>query len=213
MSISPNKLIDVVGLSFAYASAQALLFDNFSFRPASNLVVIEGYSGCGKSTLLRLLAGMLDPTRIVSLPDRQRSLLILQEDALFPWLTGTENLQCMLSSRELEGVSLGDEINGFTAMDGILDRPVYELSYGQRRIIELLRAFLWGPRIMYLDEPFNFLDGQNAERIWRRLVRLAGEGKHIVVATHEHRGLELCADAEVYRFLGNPPWRVLERRV
>lgn len=195
----------VRGLTFAYGGSVSPLFRDFSFEPNSNLVVIEGYSGCGKTTLLRLMAGVLSPQAMTTLPDSKEALLILQEDALFPWLSGIRNIACMIGDGrwgEAPEPLLGE-------LEGLLDRPVYKLSYGQRRLIELARAFIRRPAIMYLDEPFNYLDGLNALRIWERLVALSRDGMRIVLSTHEHRGLRLQEHAEIYRFEGRPPWRCL----
>lgn len=199
-----NKFI-AKDLVFGYP--KLLLFDHFDFQIDKSLAVIQGFSGCGKTTLLKLFAGILSPSSFEILPPTNNRSLILQEDGLFPWLTAEKNISMFFSNYNLMNDSdpLVSEISKF------IKKKVYTLSFGQRRMVEMLRVMLFKPSILYLDEPFNFLDNYRAEVIWDKICHLSNEGTFVIVSTHETRGLNLHKHAEVFRFHGVPPWRNLEK--
>ena len=140
------------GLSFSYRNTK--VFDSFSFTTSDRIVVLRGPSGCGKTTLLKILSRNLIPDHVVEISAPQKTLMLVQEDALAPWLTGIDNIS------RFTGVARAD-VEGHPAFMHIrpfLYRRACEMSYGQRRLIELTRATLIVPSLLCLDEPFNFLD-------------------------------------------------------
>lgn len=139
-------------LSFSYDTIA--VFDNLSITAAERLLVLRGPSGCGKTTLLKLCAGILHPTSGSVSPEYQKPVFISQEDALFPWLTGLQNIQ------NVTGVSV-EQIKAsplYARIQGFLDQRAHQMSFGQRRLIEIARALLVEPDMLCLDEPFNFID-------------------------------------------------------
>src|SRR5947209_6046409 len=80
-------------VSFAYGSLA--VFANLTFDLTARVTVLRGISGCGKTTLLKLLAGVLDPSS-GTIDRPPNPCLVLQEDALFPWLTGDRNVAALL---------------------------------------------------------------------------------------------------------------------
>src|SRR5438270_7733267 len=85
--------ITIDGLGFAYD--QVAIFQNFHLEVAANLILLEGPSGCGKTTLLKLLVGMICPAVSQRFVRPTPGRIILQEDAMFPWLTVEDNLACV----------------------------------------------------------------------------------------------------------------------
>lgn len=150
-------MISIRGLSFSYGETP--IFEALHFSSTTRFVVIKGPSGSGKTTLLKLLTGNLQPTDIVqySVPDFEKKSLLLQEDALFLWMTGVENI-LSIPSLSMEAARAHPL---FPHVAPYIERYAYEMSYGQRRIIELFRAILYKPDLLCLDEPFNFLDPRN----------------------------------------------------
>lgn len=139
-------------LSFSYGTTP--VFDKLSVTAATRLLVLRGPSGCGKTSLLKLCAGILRPSSGSVRPRRKNPIFISQEDALFPWLTGLQNIQNVtgVSREQIEASPL------YTRIQGFLDQRAHQISFGQRRLIEIARALLVKPDMLCLDEPFNFID-------------------------------------------------------
>lgn len=153
----------------------------FSLGPSSCLC-LQAPSGTGKTTLLhtvarlqRPLAGSLENTA------RGRSMMF-QDTRLVEDLDAIDNI--LLFARP-----------GFTRKDardlacellpkGALSRPVRELSGGQRRRVELTRAFAALGELVLLDEPFGGLDAQ-AHSCALAFVKRHGAGRIVVFATHD----------------------------
>lgn len=153
----------------------------FSLGPSSCLC-LQAPSGTGKTTLLhtvarlqRPLAGSLENTA------RGRSMMF-QDTRLVEDLDAIDNI--LLFARP-----------GFTRKDArdlacellpkdALSRPVRELSGGQRRRVELTRAFAAPGELVLLDEPFGGLDAQ-AHSCALAFVKRHGAGRIVVFATHD----------------------------
>ena len=190
-------------LNFAYGADS--LFNEFDFSTSSQLTVLLGSSGSGKTTLLKLLAGHLEPSSGEVVVPRDDVFLVLQEDALFPWLTGWSNLTTLLpiSRAEISQHSLFPWVSSF------IDRRAHEMSFGQRRIIELLRALVAKPRLLLLDEPFNFLDPDLRDAVASCLVSSLPPDSECILSTHH--GAELRNfPCSLYQFPKQRPIHQLE---
>src|SRR3989338_10601035 len=175
-------MITIKGLTFSYDNSP--IFEELHFASKTRFVVIKGPSGSGKTTLLKLLTGNLEPTGAEQdpTPAFKKKTLILQEDALFPWMMGTNNILQMLSIPEatIKAHPLFAHVAPYIGKYG------YEMSNGQRRMVELFRAILYPPDLLCLDEPFNFLDPRNRKYFLDYLLSAAGSLSHstIVMSTH-----------------------------
>jgi ABC-type nitrate/sulfonate/bicarbonate transport system ATPase subunit len=144
--------IGIDQLSFAYQTTA--VFRDLCLKTEGRITVLRGPSGCGKTTLLKLFSGFLRPTSGLIQPAFRMPVLISQEDALFPWLTGLQNIL------KIAGVSL-DQLKRsplYPRIEGFIGQRAYQMSFGQRRLIEITRALLIKPDLLCLDEPFNFVD-------------------------------------------------------
>ena len=158
------------------------------------LVCVLGPSGCGKSTLLNVLTGFIRPDsgqvlidgRQVRGPDRRR-LCVVQESAVFPWLTVAENIafgmpQPEAAAREA-AVQAYLELVGLT---GFADAYPRELSGGMRQRVEIARALAARGDTLFLDEPFAALDLVTRMRLRQDLLRLwQRERNTILFVTHD----------------------------
>ena len=163
-------------LSFAYDSFP--VFSGLTFNASGNLVLLEGPSGCGKTTLLKLLSGMLVGASGAAIRTPQPARLVLQEDGLFPWLTVQQNLACVSHSLP--------ELDGPLAqfVKPLLAQRACNLSFGQRRIVELFRALRAPSPLMCLDEPLNFLDAGRREAVVFEIESRAALGSVFVMSSH-----------------------------
>ena len=132
--------------------------------------------------------------------------MILQEDALLPWLTGWQNL-AMVGLDEA-AVTVHDL---YHTVGPLLAKRAYAMSFGQRRTIELFRAFAVGPEFLCLDEPFNFLD-ESTRSVYLRFLQDGYMSCPVVMSTHHVAELERV-NAEVFRFSGELPVSRLEAAI
>jgi ABC-type multidrug transport system ATPase subunit len=191
--------LQVVGLS--YDNSGVPIFKNFSLHSTAPLIVLRGASGCGKTTLLKLLSGHLQPTAVISKPSIKGACLVLQEDSLLPWMTGIENI-CKFTRVSPQKVR---EHSMYRLVSDFIDKKAYRISYGQRRIVELFRAVIHHPPYLYLDEPFNFLDEANIEKVAPFLVELSQNGTNVVLSNHHKEDIEIQRSADVFKFDGRFP--------
>jgi ABC-type lipoprotein export system ATPase subunit len=179
---------------------------------AGRLTVVTGPSGSGKTTLLLLLAGLELPdegeVRLdgVSLGELDRAgraevrrtalAFVGQTAGLTPFLGARENVELAL---ELRGLPTADAA---AALDAVglgehADRPVSELSAGQRERAALARAIAVRPRVIVADEPTARLDAANALALGSLLAEVARTtGATVICATHDPLLIEQ-ADAEL----------------
>ena len=189
-------------MSFSYQGQ--IIFDDFSLDASSDIVGLSGPPGCGKTTLLKILAGVLKPKSISVFNVPQDALLILQEDALLPWLTGWQNLTIagLRSKKAIADHPL------YSVVEPLLEKHAHAMSFGQRRTVELFRAFAFQPRFLCLDEPFNFIDEITRSVYLEFLQRKPFPGV-VVMSTHHVSELARI-NAEVFRFSGALPVSSLE---
>jgi molybdate transport system ATP-binding protein len=188
----------VLEASIRHRQGGFLLDAEFS-APTDSITALFGPSGAGKSTLLSVLAGLkrsdghilldgklcADSGAGVHVPPHQRGFgLVFQEARLFPHLTAGQNL-AYARRRAPQSRFETDDVTAFFDIAGLLDRPVTNLSGGEKSRVALARAFLAAPDYLLLDEPFAALDG--ARRRAFIAILLAAHRKYripMMVVTH-----------------------------
>ena len=175
-----------------------------ALRPGE-LVCLLGPNGAGKSTLMRTLAGLQPPLagslKVGSTPladlgagARARQLSIVLTDRVEA--SGLTVLELVRLGRHphtgwLGGLSAHDEAQvqaalAATGTEVFAQRPVGELSDGERQKVLLARALAQDTPVVLLDEPTAHLDLPNRVSLMRLLHRLARQtGKAILLSTHE----------------------------
>lgn len=176
-----KQVLPVVGgVSFAVADGE--------------FVAIVGPSGCGKSTLMKIIAGFEKPDEGVVLIDgTQRSgpspkgISISQHGSVFPWLTVQQNLMFGLNGDgHGDKAALADHYAAMVGLKGFENSYPHELSGGMLKRVELARAFVVKPEILYMDEPFSALDALMNLKMRTELLRILGEERHtVILITHD----------------------------
>ena len=197
----------IEGLSFAYE--RSTVFSNVDVCLERPLDMIVGPSGSGKTTLLKILAGILPHQSTGMLQPQRSRLLVLQEDALIPWLTGWANLLEFLHPHGIRKAQI-EAHPAFASIAAFVDQPAWQMSFGQRRSIELLRALMLQPELLCLDEPLNFIDPERRV-LFARLILEHDGIQQVVIATHETSDFGALA-ARPLRLDGRLPVHEIHRR-
>jgi putative ABC transport system ATP-binding protein len=199
------QLSDVVK-TYPLGAGEVVAVDHVGLDIArGEFVAVVGRSGSGKTTLLNLLAGIDRPTSgtvrvadadLGSLSEaglaawRGRNVgLVFQFFQLLPTLTVAENVMLPMdfartvpvgerrerARRLLDRVGIGDQADKLPAT----------LSGGQQQRAAIARALANDPPLLLADEPTGNLDSHTADAVLELFADLHGEGRTIVVVTHE----------------------------
>ena len=181
-----------------------------------------GPNGSGKSTLLNLISGIcdlepgtifLDGTNISTKPIHERARLGIARTFQHPQLLK----RCDIKTNLLLGQDLGtmkpdtamsgalketvDHLLEVTGLHVALDDSITTLSYGQQKMLEIVRALLTKPKVLLLDEPAAGTNTKEMERI-RALIDIAVKGNAAVLLVEHSMDLvmSICEVLTVLNF-------------
>jgi ABC-type nitrate/sulfonate/bicarbonate transport system ATPase subunit len=152
-------------------------------------VAIIGPSGCGKSTLLNILAGFDRPDRGAAALDgvpvsgpSSKGILIFQTGSIFPWLTVQRNLMFGLNGLpRSEKRRLADHYAELVELKGFEQVFPSQLSGGMRQQLEVARALMVRPEVLYMHEPFGSLAALTRLQMRIELLRILSRQRHTVL--------------------------------
>ncbi len=170
---------------------------SFSVR-RGEIFGLLGPNGAGKSTLIRILTTLLSPSSgearvgtfdVSREPERVRSIIGVcpQNSTLDLDLSAWDNLEFYGNLVDYPEAELGDRIRTLLASVGLADRAnskVETFSGGMRRKLEIVRAFIHRPLIIFLDEPTIGLDPEARREVWEQIARLNAEETTVILTTH-----------------------------
>ncbi len=198
--IAEKNIASLRSVCVGYGKKEVL--KNFSADLRNGLVVVRGKNGSGKTTFLKLLNGLLKPFS-------GKIILFGREvtDSSAPQLFGTvatafqNPLHQLFLPTVSEEIEFGMKNLNFPektihkstylrasqfALAPHLHRFVYELSGGTKKLLTLAAAFSISPKLLIFDEPFAFLDSNNAQIFLRNVEKYIKKGGSVVMATHEN---------------------------
>ena len=188
-----TNLLSINNLSKTYHSTlgETLAIDNISFDiNKEEFVGIIGPSGCGKSSILNIISGLdNDYKGNIVINNNTRIAYMLQEDALFPWLTILDNV---LLGLKIEKRLTKD--NKEYALDLLKKYGLYDfkdkypnsLSGGMKQRVALIRTLATKPDILLLDEPFSALDYQTRLKVSDDVYNIIRkEKKTVLIVSHD----------------------------
>jgi ABC-2 type transport system ATP-binding protein len=160
---------------------------------AVNGIGLLGPNGAGKSTTIGMLTTTIRPTAgtarlagfdVVDQPlaARQMSAVVFQEETVDRTLTGRRNLEihARLWGADLSAI---DELLGAFGLAAEADRPVESYSGGQRRRLEIARALVSDPAVLFLDEPTVGLDPRIRFELLDLIAGIRERGRMTVLLT------------------------------
>jgi ABC-2 type transport system ATP-binding protein len=167
-----------------------------------------GPNGAGKTTTVRMLAGLIAPSagraRIggIELGERTEAIramtgILTESPGLHEKLTARQNLAYYGRLYGLRGEALRAAVErylGVVGLSAVADRRVAGFSKGMRQRVAIARALLHEPRVIYLDEPTSGLDPSAAKLVRDFVASLRGQGRTIVVCTHNLDEAERLCD-------------------
>ena len=164
---------------------------------------IVGNNGSGKTVLMKCICGFLIPTegtvtvngkrvgRDVDFPPGLG--LIIETPGFLPNLSGAKNLEILASLNKKIGLAeIADSIRR-VGLDPLMKKPVGKYSLGMRQRLGIAQAIMEDPSLLILDEPLNGLDKHGVAEMRKLIKGLKGEGKTILLASHNQGDIdELC---------------------
>jgi ABC-2 type transport system ATP-binding protein len=194
---SENPALELTNLTRRFGDTTAVDDLTLRLEPGAFLGLL-GRNGAGKSTTLKMVTGLLRPTsgrvRVLGLDLAEepiavkRQIGVMPEDmALLEYLTGPQYLRFVGRMYGLEDVvtdSRREEL--FSKLD-LAPAPrglVADYSYGMKKKLSLCAALIHGPRVVFLDEPFEGIDAVTSRTIREILQSLQSHGVTLVLTSH-----------------------------
>lgn len=200
-------LLKVVELHKAFGSTKAV--DGISLEVNKGEVFgLLGPNGAGKSTTISMISTLITPSSgsitfdgkdIGSEPMaiRKRLGVVPQDIALYPTLSGYENLAFWGSMYGLKGAELKrriGEVSEIIGLNGRLKDRVDKYSGGMKRRINIGAALLHRPELLIMDEPTVGIDPQSRNHILDTVLELNRQGMTIIYTSHYMEEVEyLCS--------------------
>ncbi|MBP3042319.1 ABC transporter ATP-binding protein [Arthrobacter jiangjiafuii] len=196
--MSTDTAISVRGLTKRFGATTAV--DNLSFEvQAGSVFAFLGTNGAGKSTTISCLTSVIpfdageaavggDDVRTAGGAVRKNIGVVFQDSVLDPLLTGRENLRIrarFYSSDAAANDARIAELSALIGLEDFVDRRYGTYSGGQRRRVDIARALLHSPSILFLDEPTAGLDPASRAVVWSTIRELRDRhGLTVFLTTH-----------------------------
>ncbi|MEP7199953.1 MAG: ABC transporter ATP-binding protein, partial [Chloroflexota bacterium] len=210
--MTPAIIADHLGKTFKSGGALVHAVRDISLRvDAGELFGLFGHNGAGKSTLVRMLATLVRPTHgcatingcdLVRDERRVRAsigLVASDERSFYGRLSGHDNLRFFAALQNVARPKIDERVRYALNLFGlahIAARPFQTYSTGQRQRLNMARAILHDPPILFLDEPTKSMDVQTSDFV-KALVKqeLVGQQhKTVIFISHELYEMENFCD-------------------
>jgi ABC-2 type transport system ATP-binding protein len=171
-----------------------------------------GPNGAGKSTMIKMLTGLLAPSsgniRILNLDLATRSVevkasigVVPEGLALFGRLTASEYLNFVGRMYGLDRATAAQRTRELLDFMQLADRPktlITDFSHGMQKKLAMAAAVIHGPKILFLDEPFEGVDAIAATTLKAMLQRMIARGATIFLTSHVLEIVErLCSHVAI----------------
>ena len=184
-----NNIVTIQNLSKSYytLSGKIKALNNINLEiKEGEFIAIVGSSGCGKSTLLNILAGIDVKYSGNIIFNEQNVGYMLQQDALLPWLSISDNIKLAKKfKKKINDEYIDNMLKKYHLYD-FKDKIPNCLSGGMKQRVALIRTLATNPKVLLLDEPFSALDYQTRLNIENDLSKIIKkEKKTVIMVTHD----------------------------
>lgn len=181
-------MLTVKNLNIYYGRKRVIENANFTVRPGE-IVGLIGPNGAGKSTIMKTLLGLTKFNGSVVFNDQpitenshqvlQHVGALIENPALYPFLTGLENLE--LYAKDKQGMH---QLITMLGMDSYIAKRAGDYSIGMKQKLGIALALLDHPDLVILDEPMNGLDIESTILIRRIIHEYAARGTAFLISSH-----------------------------
>jgi ABC-2 type transport system ATP-binding protein len=201
-----EQAITIKNLTKKYDDKLAL--DSLSLQVAKGeLFGLLGPNGAGKTTAISIVCGLIKPTsgtaQILGYDTQKDAQKVkeligvcIQETAVYPYLTGKENLELFGQIYGLNKKAIKERSTLLLSQLGLTEdakRVTAKYSGGMKRRLSLALAIIHDPQIAFLDEPTVAMDPQSRHAVWDIIREQKNKGKTIILTTHYmEEAQELC---------------------
>ena len=171
--------------------------NNVSLSIGPGVTGLLGPNGAGKSTFLQLVTGQLKPSKgsvtvLGEVPWNNPWLfrhigLCPEQDAFYEWMTGWQFVHTFALLRGFTGGEAKEKAEQAIArvsLQNAMNRAIGGYSRGMRQRIKIAQSLVHDPQVLFLDEPFTGTDPIARRELMDIILKLAGEGKSIVLSSH-----------------------------
>ncbi len=196
-----DQVLEIKGFSKKYGSLLAVDRLNLTI-PKGEIVGFVGKNGAGKSTVIRSIFDFIKPTegeilvfgmnsQTMSKEIKERCAYVPSESIFYDGITGK---QLLAFSREFSGAKWSEveELANYFELD--LSKKIETLSYGNRKKLSLIQAFLRKAELLVFDEPTNGLDPLVQKNFFKLLHQEKAQGKTIFLSSHNLADVENYCD-------------------
>ncbi|UYZ60375.1 ABC transporter ATP-binding protein [Hymenobacter latericus] len=185
-----ESVLDLQHLSKHYGRTKAL-HDLTLAVPRGSVFGLLGPNGSGKTTTLGIALGVLHASagtvswfgQAPTAAARRRVGALLETPNFFPYLSARQNLQIAADIKRAGAAAIQAALET-VELANRQHEPVRGFSLGMKQRLALASALLGHPEVLVLDEPTNGLDPQGIADVRALILRLAAEGKTIILASH-----------------------------
>jgi len=218
-----DKILSLEGVHFSYGEGDPVVLADLSLKiPAGKVTAILGPNGTGKTTMLHIMLGLLKPFQgmvtVAGSPHKSYSKRELSQ--MIGLVPQFESIPFNFSVMEYVLLGRSPYLNPFqlpgemdleitenalkeAGIGHLAEKPVTEISGGERQLVHISRVLTQQTKILLLDEPTAHLDLENQNRILTLLRKMATQGVTAVFTTHDPNAAIFAADHFVLMDQGN----------
>ena len=194
-------LIETQGLTKKFGNKIAVNKADIQIKQGQ-LVAYLGTNGAGKSTTINMLTGLLKPTSgIISKVSNLKIGVVFQNSVLDNVLTVKDNLYLRAQMYRKFSNEWLEYLIDLIGIKDFLNQKFSTLSGGQKRKVDIARALICNPDLLFLDEPTTGLDIQTRNAIWKLLTKLQQQQNLTIFLTTHY--LEEAENADQMYILEN----------
>lgn len=200
-------MLKIKNLSIRYRSTGQLAVKDVSFDlDEGRILAILGPSGCGKTTILNTISGLLSRQEAMvegeisvgNGTSKIKMTTVFQEPRLLPWRNVLQNVSYGLEAKgdnKKEALERSRKVIASVQLQKFEDYFPAQLSLGMQQRVNLARALVCNPDILFLDEPFSALDIETKANVQALFKKILTKKKITsIFVTHNIKEATVLAD-------------------